>query len=99
MCLQKEHMNFRSKLLLSAGLASDPARIILALALCVLAAGCGTVRLTTPEEMDASLAKSAEAHNLRECQRRNVDARDYLACTQQNTQSYEQWQKERGNAK
>lgn len=99
MCLQREHMNIRSKLLLSAGLTSDPAQIIIALALCVLAAGCGTVRLPTPEEMDASLAKSAEGHNLRECQRKNVDARDYFACKQQNKQAYEQWQKERDNAK
>ncbi|WP_426207481.1 hypothetical protein [Massilia sp. TWP1-3-3] len=69
------------------------------LAVALTAAGCGAPRLQTPEEVDAVLAKSAEGYNRRECERKNIDASAYFACRQQNQRSYEQWRKERDNAK
>ena len=75
-----------------------PAVLPAALLLCTLVAGCGAVRLSTPKQIDASLAESAQAHNDRECQRKNADASAYFACRQQNRKSYEQWQKERSDA-
>ncbi|WP_426207486.1 hypothetical protein [Massilia sp. TWP1-3-3] len=70
-----------------------------ALALSALGAGCGPLRLTSPQEIDAGLAQAAQAHNERECKRKNIDASAYFACKHQNKQSYDQWRKERSNAK
>ena len=57
-------------------------------------AGCGGVRLQTPEKLVQEASKAAQAHARRNCDQYR-DSREYFDCRKRVDQGYDTWREER----